>query len=142
MSELNYTILAIGRCSTQYRSEKMAAYGLKACHTSYLLNICSQPGISQDKLAQRIYFNKSNVARQCSILEEQGYITRRPSPTDKRVLELYPTDKALALLPRINAILQEWDSRLTEDLTPEEIDTVTRVLLKMKDKAADWMENH
>ena len=142
MSKLNFNILALGRCSTQFRSEKMAAFGLKACHTSYLRNICANPGISQDKLAQRIYFNKSNVARQAAILEEQGYITRRPSATDKRVMELYPTEKALELLPQIDAILQEWDELLTDDLTPEEIETVNRVLDKMKQKAASWMNEH
>lgn len=141
MSKLNFNILAIGRCGTQFRSEKMALYGLKACHTSYLRNICDRPGISQDRLAQTIYFNKSNVARQCAILEEQGYITRQPSATDKRVLELYPTEKALALLPSIRFIEQEWDDLLTADLTPEEMDTVNSVLDKMKQKAGAWMED-
>ena len=142
MSKLNFNILAIGRCSTQFRSEKMAAHGLKACHTSYLRSICDHPGISQDKLAQIIYFNKSNVARQCAILEEQGFILRRPSATDKRVLELYPTQKALALMPAIRSILQEWDELLTCDLTPEEADTVNRVLELMKQKAGAWMNQH
>lgn len=142
MSKLNFTILAIGRCSAQYRAEAMAVYGLKSCHTSYLLNICNCPGISQDKLAQRIFINKSNVARQAAFLEEQGYITRQPSPTDKRVMELYPTQKALDLLPHIHEILHQWDSRITDELTPEEIETVTAILSKMQAKAADWMENH
>lgn len=142
MSKLTFAMLAISRCNSQFRTEKMAQYGLKACHTSYLLNICNHPGISQDKLAQRIYINKSNVARQAAVLEEAGYITRRPSQADKRVQELYPTEKALALLPQIKAILQEWSQLLTEDLTQEEIETVTAVLIKMRDKAGDWMENH
>ena len=142
MSQLNDTILAIGRCSTQFRSEKMAEFGLKACHTSYLVNICSYPGISQDRLAQMIYFNKSNVARQCAVLEEQGYITRQPSATDKRVMELYPTEKATALLPQINAILQEWDDMLTDTLSPADTATVTQLLSAMKEKAATWMDEH
>lgn len=142
MSKLNFNILAIARCSCQFRSERMAAYGLKACHTSYLVNICAHPGISQDKLAQIIYINKSNVARQSAFLEEQGYITRQPSSTDKRVMELYPTEKALALLPEVKAILQEWDDLLTVDLTPEELETVNRVVTQMKEKAGAWMNEH
>lgn len=142
MSKLNYNILAIFRCGSQYRSEKMAQYDLKSCHTSYLLNICNHPGISQDKLAQRICINKSNVARQAAFLEEQGYIQRRPSPSDKRVLELYPTQKALALLPAVRDILHQWDDMLTQDLTDQEIETVTRILDKMKDRATAWMEEH
>lgn len=142
MSKLNFSILAISRCSAQFRSEKMAVHGLKSCHTSYLMHICAQPGISQDQLAQRIYINKSNVARQAAILEEAGYITRVPSATDKRVLELYPTDKARQLLPEIRAILRQWDEMLTGDLTEEEAETVTRVLEKMQDKAGTWMNEH
>ena len=139
MSELNYNILAIARCTTQLRSEKMTEWGLKAFHISYLLNICNYPGISQDKLAQLIYINKSNVARQAAFLEEQGYITRQSSATDKRVMELYPTEKATALVPQIREFLREWDSFLTEELTSEEIETVNHILSKMRQKAAGWM---
>ena len=142
MSKLTFSMLAISRCNVQFRSEKMAEFGLKSCHISYLMNICNNPGISQDKLAQRIYINKSNVARQAAVLEEAGYITRQPSSSDKRVQELYPTEKALALLPEIKAILREWSDLLTADLTDNEIETVTAVLEKMQHTAGQWMENH
>ena len=140
MSQINRKILAIARCNTQYRSEKMAPFGLKACHTSYLMQICANPGISQDRLAQLIFINKSNVARQAAFLEEEGYIRREPSQADRRVMELYPTDKALELLPQVREILMDWEQYITEDVTPEEVEILTRVLAKMKDKAALWME--
>lgn len=142
MSKLTFEILAIARCGTQFRSEKMAEFGLKACHISYILHICHCPGISQDKLAQQIYINKSNVARQAAFLEDEGYITRTPSATDKRVLELYPTEKARQLLPQVRDILRQWDEHICCDLTQEEIQTVNRVLEKMQTKAGDWMNNH
>ena len=142
MSKLTFAILAIARCNVQFRGEKMAEFGLKSCHASYLLQICNHPGISQDQLAQRIYINKSNVARQAAFLEEEGYITRKPSASDKRVQELYPTEKATALLPQIHGILDEWSHLLTEGMTPEEIETVTKVLLKMQTTAGQWMQKH
>ncbi len=142
MAQLNSNILAISRCSTQFRSERMAEFGLKSCHISYLLHICACPGISQDKLAQRIYINKSNVARQAAWLEEKGFITRSSSATDKRVMELYPTEKAQALLPQIHAILDDWNQLLTDELTEEDMDTVRRVLEKMQCKAGAWMNDH
>ena len=142
MSHIIFDIIAIHRCGAQYRSEQMAVFGLKSCHTSYLLHICSQPGISQDQLAQKIFINKSNVARQAAFLEEEGYIIRRSRETDKRVMELYPTEKAMALLPRIREILGKWDEMLTGALSPEELEITTRVLEKMKKQAGDWMEDH
>ena len=105
MSQILRDITEISRCSAQYRTDRLAPMGLKACHASYLTEICACPGISQDKLARHIYINKSNVARQAAVLEEEGFITRTPSAADKRVMELYPTDKALALLPQIRDIL-------------------------------------
>ena len=139
MSQINRKILAIARCDTQYRTEKMAPFGLKSCHTSYLMRICANPGITQDRLAQLIFINKSNVARQVAFLEEEGYIRREPSQADRRAMELYPTEKALALLPQIETILSDWEHYITQDVTEEEVETVTRVLAKMKDKAAQWM---
>ena len=142
MSRLTFSILAIGRCATQFRSEKMAPFGLKGFHISYFIQICGCPGISQDQLAQRIYINKSNVARQAAFLEEEGYITRVPSPSDKRMLQLYPTQKAMDLMPHIRQILQEWDALITDDLSEEDAQAVTAVLERMKFRAGEWMNEH
>ena len=142
MHDIIRDITEIARVGTQYKIDNFAAYGLKACHASYLMEICATPGISQDKLAQRICINKSNVARQAAALEEDGYIRRTPSQTDKRVMELYPTEKTLAVLPEIEQILKDWDAALMDGLTPEEMELAGKVLLRMKTKAAQWMEEN
>lgn len=142
MHDIIRDITEIARVGTQYKIDNFAAYGLKACHASYLMEICATPGISQDKLAQRICINKSNVARQAAALEEDGYIRRTPSQTDKRVMELYPTEKTLAVLPEIEQILKNWDAALMEGLTPEEMELAGKVLLRIKNKAAQWMDEN
>ena len=140
MSDLIRNITEITRCGVQYRTETLAPLDLKACHASYLRQICADPGISQDTLASRICINKSNVARQAAALEEGGFIRRTPSTEDKRVMCLFPTDKTLALLPQLNAILDAWEDRLTGDIAPEELAIAAHVLELMKRKAAAWIE--
>ena len=140
MSQIIKDITEISRCGAQYRLDYLAPMGLKACHASYLAEICAQPGISQDQLARRICINKSNVTRQAAVLEEEGFITRSPSAVDKRVTELYPTEKALELLPRISCILKHWEQQITGDLTEEELEQLSRLLAKMKIHASDYME--
>ena len=140
MSQIIKDITEISRCGAQYRLDYLAPMGLKACHASYLAEICAQPGISQDQLARRICINKSNVTRQAAVLEEEGFITRSPSAVDKRVTELYPTEKALELLPRISCILKHWEQQITGDLTEEELKQLSRLLAKMKVHASDYME--
>ena len=130
----------IVRCGMQYRNEKLAPFGLKSSHASYLLEICRSPGISQDTLAKRICFNKSNIARQIAVLEEGGFVRRKPGAEDKRVMELYPTEKTLELMPQIRQVLRSWRSYLMEGLSEEEIAVLDKALTSMRSRAGDWME--
>lgn len=141
MSQVIRDITEIARCGAQYRTDALAPMGLKACHASYLLDICAHPGISQDKLAARICINKSNVARQTAALEEDGFIIRTPSTQDKRIMQLYPTQKTLELLPQIHAILHQWEACLTADVSDEERLVLERVLERMRAKSSEWMES-
>ena len=139
MSQIIRDIIEIARCSVQYRGDQLAPMGLKSCHASYLMEISANPGISQDKLAARICINKSNVARQVAILEEDGFLIRTPSTQDKRIMQLYPTEKTLEILPQISPILRQWEACLTADVSDEERAILEKVLERMKDKAAEWM---
>ena len=141
MSPIIKDMTEITRCGAQYRLDQLSPMGLKACHASYLSEICDLPGITQDQLARRICINKSNVARQVAVLEEEGYVTRLPSATDKRAMQLYPTEKAQALLPQLQAMATAWQARLTQDLTEEELQLMAGILQKMKDRAAAYMED-
>lgn len=142
MPSISRDMLEISRCATQFRAERLAPLGLKSCHASYLVEVCKEPGISQDQLAQRICINKSNVARQVAFLEEAGYLNRCTCKEDKRVTELTPTQKALDALPEIRQILADWRNMLTEELTEEEQEALVTILDKLRNKASEWMENH
>lgn len=140
MNQIMKDITQINRCAAQYRTEALAPYGLKGCHASYLLEICAEPGISQDRLSRRICINKSNVARQAAALEESGFILRRTAPEDKRATALYPTEKTLALLPEIRRVLAHCEARLTAGMTPDEQALLARILAGIKARASALLE--
>ncbi len=141
MEGITRIIGAISRCGRRYRTEQFVPLGLKGCHGGYLLEICQQPGISQEQLTDKIQVNKSNIARQVAALEEDGFITRSACGKDKRVLRLYPTEKALAVLPRVQQTLQSWEQTLTADFTPEERQTLYTLLKRMQETALQQMED-
>lgn len=128
------------RCMNQYRTELLAPMALKSCHASYLLEICACPGISQEQLARRIYINKSNVARQLAILEENGYVTRRPGEEDRRVMRVYPTEKAQVALPRIQEIMGNWEEAVAVGLTEAEREKLSALLEDMTRRASALLE--
>ena len=140
MPDLMHHITDIARCAALYRQEELAALGLKSCHASYLYSVCTCPGITQDQLARRIFINKSNVARQLVVLEEDGFVERRPSTEDKRAIQVFPTEKSRAAMPEISRIFRCWEAFVAQDLTEAERKSLVSMLEKMKNRSADWME--
>ena len=140
MSELTHNITDIARCAAQYRSEELAALGLKACHGSYLAVISENPGITQEGLVRLLYDNKSTVARQLAALEAEGFIRREASETDARALRIFPTEKGEAALPEVRAALARWREYLTEDFTEEEREALSSMMQRMRARAVAYAE--
>lgn len=130
-------INAIDRCGRRYRTDAFEALGLKGCHGRYLREICRNPGIFQEQLTESVLVNKSNVARQVAALEEGGFLERRACGKDKRMLRLYPTEKTLTLLPQIEAILNNWEENLLQDLSQEEQVQLEALLQRICSRAAE-----
>lgn len=128
MSFVMKYIGTIFRCAAQYRTERLSHIGLNGAQCIYILNISHNPGISQDKLARIMYINKSNVTRQLQILEENGFIQRKTSETDKRTTEVYLTRKAIENMPIVQLVLQEWNDYITEGFSDEEKACFTELL--------------
>lgn len=140
MSVIVRHLTAISRCGSDYRKKYLEPVGMDARHARFLFEICDKPGISQEGLARRLLVDKSTVTRVCSTLEENGYIRRQICTEDRRITRIHPTEKTMELLPQIQEAWITWEERITKDLTPEEIETLTVLLRKMKISARAWME--
>lgn len=135
MESLMRYISRTSRLSSLYRSKKLQKYGLNGIHHTYILNICRNPGITQEQLAKLIFVNKSNVARQLAILEENGYVTRTPCQNDKRQILVFPTEKAVQIAPVVHAVLGDWNAAILEDFSPEEQKMLVQAMEKIMYKA-------
>jgi len=140
MHPFMHQISVTHRCAMRYREQELADTGLGGGQTSYLITLYHHPGISQEELAKHLNVNKSSVTRQLSALEEKGYIIRKPNPDDRRSMLVYPTEKALALQERMRQVLQGWREYLTADFTEEEKENLSRLMLRIADRAEDYMK--
>ena len=130
----------VSRCQGSYLAEKLKDTDLAPCHHGYVLTIARTPGISQEELARSLCVNKSNVTRTLAQLEERGFVERRSSPQDKRVLQVYPTQKLLDLLPRVRTIARDWNAYLTAEISEEELALFQGVLDRIVERAARYAE--
>ena len=140
MPKFMKNINTISRCASIFRAERLKDTELGPCHHSYILAICRNPGIPQDSLAKEICVNKSNVTRSLASLEELGYVERRPSEEDRRVTLVYPTEKALAVLPTVRSVIREWNEYLTEGMDEAELERFAETLSRLAERARAYYE--
>lgn len=120
MSRLSKDINTIDRYLRRNRREYMDPFGLKGIHAWLMVQVCNNPGCSQDQLAKSLWFDKSTIARQVELMEDMGFIVRKPSKTDKRVLCVYPTEKMQQFQPGLQAEMENCENRLLQVLTDAE----------------------
>ena len=104
-----YTKMYLDRC--------LAPLGLNSSQHKYVLEICKNPGITQDQFFKLFYVNPSNITRALSGLEKEGFIEKNINPVDKRTCRLYPTHKARDIYDKIQAIIEDWEKELLADMS-------------------------
>ena len=138
MTNIGRSINVLYRCSQAYRADKLEGTGISPSIYFYLFSICKSPAINQEELAKMLYINKSSVARALKSLETNGFITRKQDENDKRILLVYPTKKAEAILPKIREISGNWNEFLLGSLTDKERDSFEAIIEKLTKRATDY----
>lgn len=140
MQSLNRLIGAVSRCAALWRTERLAGTGVGPHDHPYLFYICHHPGVSQDALCRALYVNKSSVTRHIAHLEGEGFITRRPAENDRRVLQVFPTEKGMEALPLLRQVAAEWNAAITEGFSEQERERFSDLLERAMQNAKDKLE--
>ncbi|AQQ52300.1 MarR family winged helix-turn-helix transcriptional regulator [Planococcus lenghuensis] len=93
----------------------------------YIVRICENPGIIQEKLVDLIKVDRSTATRAIQKLEMNGFIEKKEDPHNKKIKKLFPTEKGKRAYPFIirenehsNAValagFSEQEAALTFDL--------------------------
>jgi len=91
--------------------------------------------LRQEDLSAESGLDKSTIAHGVRRLIDLGYVTREPCPGDRRSYHLSLTEKANALVPAVDAAMQEWTDGLTAGFSPKEVRTLDGYLQRMADNA-------
>lgn len=94
--------------------------GLTRAQCKVLGYIARYEGINQAGLADLLEIKPMSLVRQIDRMEDDGWIERRPDPTDRRAHRLVLTDKARPILARILDLSGEIRSEAFAGLTAAE----------------------
>ena len=93
------------------------------------------------ELSQRMMVSNGNVTGLVDRLVEQGLISRRPSPKDRRAQFVSLTAEGRRFFGAMARANGDWIADMLADLSSEEIDTLMRLLAKTKASARQAIGN-
>ncbi len=97
----------------------------------FLLNNCRRD-IFQKDIENAFSYRRSTASTVLGLMEEKGLIDRVAVPYDARLKKLVLTDKAMRFAAACEAEDRRLYKKMTEGVSADEIDTVMRVLGKVK----------
>ncbi len=75
-------------------NELIKPYDINHAYTFILMELFNQDGLTQTELVQLIEVEQPTAVRTLDRMERDGFITRKPSTSDRRAVHIYLTEKA------------------------------------------------
>ncbi|HAM1940125.1 TPA: winged helix-turn-helix transcriptional regulator [Listeria monocytogenes] len=106
----------------------------------YLVRICENQGIIQEKLVDILKIDRTTASRAIKNLEKNGLIIKKQDKNNKKNKLLFPTEKGQQLYPLIIRENEYSNAVALKGFTEAEINMLTDALKKVKENIADdWL---
>lgn len=74
-------------------NELLKPHGLTDAYTYFLMALYQQDGLTQSEMHKQIGIEQPTAVRTLDRMERDGFISRTPSPSDRRAIEIRLTEK-------------------------------------------------
>ena len=98
---------------------------------SSLAIVSANPGISQTSVSRAVGLDKSVTVQLVDEMERRGFATRRRSTADRRQQSLFATEAGERFLDEMFAILRQTEAAALEQIQPDELILLHRVLSRI-----------
>ncbi|WP_418302151.1 MarR family winged helix-turn-helix transcriptional regulator [Lysinibacillus fusiformis] len=139
MIEILREIGMIARCLDSISNIEFKELHLSKGQYLYLVRICENPGIIQEKLSEMIKVDKTTVAHAVKKLETQGFIEKKDDFENKKIKRLYPTEKGEDIYLLLKREEEHSDIVAHRGIDKEEVQAVLKTLKKIRRNIEiDW----
>lgn len=139
MKEILREIGMIARALDSISNIEFKEYDLTKGQYLYLVRICENPGIIQERLAEMIKVDRTTAARAIKKLEMQGFIEKKFDDDNQKNKKLFPTEKGEEVYPFLRREGEYSNKVALAGFSPEETETIFNLLQRVrKNIEIDW----
>lgn len=115
----------------KFLHDKIAKHDLNLIQGFCLLLVHDFGDINQKDLAKGLFITKGAVTKAIKKLEDDGWILRERQHTDKRKFSLKLSQKGEEIIPILQEMNDEWESKMGLDsLSPEFMETLKQLTIR------------
>jgi DNA-binding MarR family transcriptional regulator len=139
MKEILREIGMIARALDSISNIEFKEFDLTKGQYLYLVRICENPGIIQEKLAEMIKVDRTTASRAIRKLEINGFIEKTDDEHNKKIKKLFPTEKGENVYPFIKRENDYSNLVALEGFSESEVETLSNLLERVrKNTEKDW----
>lgn len=139
MKEVLREIGMIARALDSISNIEFKEFDLTKGQYLYLVRICENPGIIQEKLAEMIKVDRTTASRAIKKLELNGFIEKRGDANNKKIKKLYPTEKGKSIFPLLKREHDYSNAVALKGFSESEVEALFHLLQRVrKNIEKDW----
>ena len=139
MKEILREIGAIARALDSISNIEFKELDLTKGQYLYVIRICENPGIIQEKVAELLKIDRTTASRAIQKLETKGFIEKRSDQGNKKNKLLFPTNKSLDIYPFLKREGEYSNERALDGFSSEEVDSIHHLLTRvLQNIEIDW----
>ncbi|QCR32524.1 MarR family winged helix-turn-helix transcriptional regulator [Lysinibacillus sp. SGAir0095] len=139
MKEILSEIGMIARALDSISNIEFKEHDLTKGQYLYLVRICENPGIIQEKLAEMLKVNRTTAARAIKRLEMNGFLEKKEDWDNKKIRKLYPTVKGAYVYPFIKKENVYSNHVALDGFSKSEVETIHNLIQRVqKNIVIEW----
>jgi len=110
---------------------RLSEFNVTSSQATVLNTLSYQDGQSLSDIGKSIHLDKPAITGLADRMEKDGLVERRRTSSDRRIIQLFFTEKGKKLYRRIEKVIVDVDNELVETLTEEEIESLHSMLQRI-----------
>lgn len=106
----------------------LASHGLDETGYQFLAYIGAHGGCKVGDVEEAVHLDRAAVNRKLRSLGERGFVMKRGSRSDRRIILLYLTPAGRAVTAAVREILDGWDREMRLQLGEEDCEFLSRIV--------------
>ena len=128
LTTINQVLVTLFNHILRIEERALSYPGLSIREVHVIEAVCEAPDSRMATLAQQLRITTGSLSVAVSTLERKGYLLRVRRKDDRRMIDIFPTEKALAIQEKHKAFHQEMIDAVMARLTSSELDILIQAL--------------